>query len=89
MFTKHGEIRRQQRGIPPAIISWLQEFRATKYSRDARKRFFDKSSRKRLSHAVGQQIVDRLGDLLNCYVVETLEGEIITVGHRTQRIGNQ
>ncbi len=85
-LTEHATCRAQQRSIPPAIVNWLLEFGAVEYSHDARKRFFDKVARKRMEKALGHEIVDRLGDLLNCYLVESQEGTIITVAHRTGRI---
>ncbi len=85
-MTRHASVRRQQRGIPPIIVRWLQEFGALEYAHDARKRFFDKAARKRLASELGSEIVDRLGDLMNCYIVEDLDGRVITVGHRQQRI---
>ena len=84
--TYHAEIRAQQRGIPPAIQFWLKEFGAIEYSHDARKRFFDKQARKRMAKELGSEVVDRLGDLMNCYLVESLNGDVITVAHRTERI---
>jgi hypothetical protein len=56
------------------------------YTHAAKKRFFDKSSRNRMKQELGKEIVDRLGDLLNCYLVESLSGEVITVAHRDKRI---
>ena len=86
VMTKHGMRRQQQRGVPPAIIEWLQQFGAVAYTNAAKKRFFDRAARKRMAQALGHQVVDRLGDLLNCYVVESLDGTIITTGHHTERI---
>lgn len=88
-LTEHATQRVQQRGIPPAIINWLIEYGAVEYSHDARKRFFDKTARKKLGKALGNEVVNRLGDLLNCYLVESLHGEVITVSHRTGRIRRQ
>lgn len=85
-LTEHATHRAQQRGIPPAIVHWLLEFGAVEYSHDAKKRFFDKTARQRMGKVLGHEIVDRLGDLLNCYLVESLRGEIITLAHRTERI---
>jgi hypothetical protein len=86
ILTKHAKKRAQQRGIPPAILRWLHEFGATKHSHLGLKRFFDGAARKRLAKALGREVVDRLGDLLNCFLVETTEGVVITTGHRTARI---
>jgi hypothetical protein len=85
-FTHHATQRAQQRSVPHAIVAWLQEYGAVEYSNDARKRFFDKRSRERLGNALGHEVVKRLGNLLNCYLVESEDGRIITVAHRTERI---
>lgn len=84
-MTNHAQIRSKQRGIPPLIVEWLQTFGATEHTHGAVKRYFDKSARRRLAHAVGEQVVDRLGDLLNIYIVETSDW-VVTVGHRSERI---
>jgi hypothetical protein len=85
-LTRHAEKRVQQRGIPRVILAWLHEFGATEHSHDGLKRFFDRTARKRMAKALGREVVDRMGDLLNCFLVETAEGLIITAGHRTERI---
>jgi hypothetical protein len=83
--TQHAQVRCQQRGIPPVICEWLFEYGSQMESHGATKRFFDHEARKRLAAAVGPQVVDRLGSLLNVYLVESDE-RVITAGHRTRRI---
>lgn len=83
-ITQHAAKRMQQRNVPPLIVNWLHEYGAVKHSHGAVKRYFDKPARKRLARDVGEQVVDRLGSLLNLYIVEGNE-KLITAGHRTQR----
>lgn len=83
-LTYHAQVRMQQRGIPPLIVQWLLEFGASEVSHGAVRRYFDKRARKRLASHVGHQVVDRLGDLLDLYVVEG-DGRLVTAGHRTKR----
>ena len=85
-MTTHAASRVQQRAIPPAIVSWLHQFGSVEYSGGARKLFFDKAARKRLAREIGPQVVDRLGDLLNVYIVVDNAERLITAAHRLQRI---
>lgn len=48
--------------------------------------WFDKKSRAKLAKAVGKQVVDRLGPLLDAYAVMTSAGVFITTGWLQQRI---
>lgn len=88
MLTQHAQVRAQQRGIPPLLIQWLIEFGSeAKAPGGAMRLHFDRAARKRLAKAVGAQIVDRLGSLLDAYLVEANEtGRVITVAHRIDRI---
>lgn len=87
MLTEHAQIRAQQRGIPPLLMQWLIEYGAeAKAPGGATRRFFDKAARKRLAKAVGVQIVDRLGSLLDTYLIEATDsGRVITVGRLLDR----
>lgn len=86
-LTKHAATRAKQRGISPLVVDWLWRFGArTHDGRGAEVVWFDKASRKRLREAVGAQVVGRLGDLLDAYLVVSVSGTIVTVGWRTQRI---
>lgn len=75
----------QHRAIPPLIVEWLLEYGAIERANGAVKRYFDKNARRRLGERFGHQIVDRMGDLLNIYIVENA-GTIVTAAHRTKRI---
>ena len=85
-ITNHCRTRSQQRSIPPLVVDWLLEFGATSHDKKgAVIHYFDKKSRKRLSQHVGKQIVDRLSNLLDAYIV-TANDTILTVGHRYRRV---
>lgn len=84
-LSQHARVRCQQRGIPPLICQWLQEYGSETQSHGATKRFFDHEAKRRLAAAVGPQVVDRLGNLLNVYLVETGE-VVVTAGLRTRRV---
>jgi len=84
-LSRHASVRCQQRGIPPLILEWLLEFGSEVRTHGAAKRYFDKAARKRLERSVGAQVVDRMGDLLNLYLIEG-DVQIVTAGVRTRRI---
>lgn len=89
-LTTHASARIQQRGVSPLIVEWLLEFGAEEPAPGgAIRRYFDKAARRRLAQAFGSQVVDRLGDLLSTYLVQSNEGDrVITVGHRLKRCRN-
>lgn len=84
-LSRHAQIRCQQRGVPPLIVEWLLTYGAEQRSAGATKRFFDRQARRRLAADYGAEVIDRLGDLLNLYLVEGDE-RIVTAGVRTRRI---
>jgi len=81
-LSRHAQVRCQQRGIPPLIRQWLHEYESEVRAHGATKRFFDRDAKRRLAADVGAKVVDRMGDLLNLYLVET-DTTVITVGIRT------
>lgn len=87
LLTNHARERIQKRCISPLILDWLIAYGATKVDhRGAEIRYFDHSSRRRLSKAFGHQVVDLLGRLLDTYAVVGNDGVVITAGHRMARI---
>lgn len=85
-LSRHAHKRAQQRAIPPLIIRWLREYGASTRAGDrAEVRYFDKSARRRLEHDVGHEVVNRLGALLDTFLIER-EGIVITVARRFKRI---
>jgi hypothetical protein len=86
-LTDHAKVRAQQRGIPPLIVDWLKRFgAASNDGHGAQVRYFDKRSRKLLEQRVGREVVSRLSELLDAYLVVGDDGTVVTVGHRYKRI---
>lgn len=85
-LTRHAQVRCQQRNVPPLIREWLLNYGAEMRTPEgAVKRYFDRESRRRLAAEFGPKVIDRMGDLLNEYLVENGEA-IITAGIRTRRL---
>lgn len=84
-LSRHAQLRCQQRGIPPLIRQWLQDYGSEIQTHGATKKFFDREAKRRLVAAVGAQVADRLGSLLNIYIVESAD-TVITAAIRTRRI---
>ncbi len=86
VLSRHAGSRLQQRGLPRAVIEWLQQFGAEEHDKHgAVIRYFNKEARRRLEQALGRRVVRRMEDLLDAYLVEH-DGRVITIGHRTQRL---
>ena len=86
MLTKHAHIRSQQRAIPPLMIDLLLQLGATeKAVGGVCKMFFDKASRRRV-HAYAGPIAPLLEEHLDLYAVVGRDSQVITVGHRNERI---
>ena|SRR5258708_18260437 len=86
--TKHATIRAQQRGIPPLIEQWLDQFGDEDYDGHGAVRiYFSRKSIRAMERAFGRGPVRRLSEYLDAYKVENShDGQIITVGHRTKRL---
>lgn len=77
----------QQRAVPPLVLQWLAQFGARQRARDAADLvFFDKAARRRLTQAFGEVVVQRLGPLLDAYLVQGDDGDVVTVGWRLERV---
>ena len=82
----HAKDRSQQRAIPEMMIDLLLQFGSTeKAGSGACKMFFDKSSRRRVKAYAGP-LSGFLEQHLDVYAVVSSDMDIITVGHRTERI---
>jgi hypothetical protein len=81
-MSKHAQIRKQQRAIPPLIIEWLCKYGCQKRGMNGTTIcFFDKGSRRSLTAEVGELVVRRLSDLMDAYLVMSGDN-IVTIGHR-------
>jgi hypothetical protein len=87
MNTSHAAKRQQQRGIPNLVIEWLERFGHEQHDQHgAMLYYFDKPARRRLERHYGRTSVRRMHEFLNAYVVIDRNGQLITVGHRYNRV---
>lgn len=84
-MSVHSEIRMQQRSIPALIIDLLINYGERKKSvGKCEVLFFNKPALKRLKQYLGKEFYSRIDKFKSAYLVQANNGEIVTVGHRTQ-----
>lgn len=83
-FTRHAQIRSQQRGIPLRISEMLLAYGEEHFDgHGAVIRYFSRRSRQYLRDDLGAEAVRRLSEHLRAYLVQNAhDGVIITVGLR-------
>ncbi len=89
MYTKHAVQRAQQRGIPPLIRDWLFAYGKENYDGNgAIIRYFTNDSIRKMERDFGREPVRRMSEFMRCYLVESNDGYVMTVGkrHRKTRI---
>ncbi len=84
--SRHARSRMQKRSISPIAVELIQRHGKSVRSHGANKYFLDKQARKQIEKKIGKQAYLRLKDLLDIYVVESDDGEVITVAHRRRKI---
>lgn len=83
MQTKHFQTRSQQRGVPPLIKDWLLAYGQENHDgHGAIVRFFNDRSIRQMERDMGREPIRRMSEFLRCYLVESLDGAIITIGKR-------
>ena len=87
----HAATRAQQRGIPPLIDQWLDQFGEESYDgRGGVLRFFSHASLRAMEREFGRAPLRKLAEFLDVYKVESSrDGQVITIGHRTKRINRR
>ena len=88
-YTKHAQMRRQQRAIPDMAIKIIHRYGERSYYKGGESYCINKKSRHRLIEYLKTYMNDKeyrqIIEYLDCYVVVS-DGDIITVAHRTQRL---
>jgi hypothetical protein len=84
----HALVRAQQRGIPPLIIQWLDEFGEEVYDgHGAVKRYFSHKSVRMMERSFGRTFVQHNSKFLSVYEVVSAGDEApITTGWRLKRL---
>lgn len=90
-MTKHASIRAQQRGIPPLIDLWLDQYGEEVYQDNGSIiRLFNRSSIRSMERDFGRRPIKKLSEFFSAYkVVSSHDDRTITVGHRTKRINHK
>ncbi len=89
MKTQHAIQRSQQRGVPPLIQDWLFAYGKEVYDgKGAIVRYFTNDSIIKMERDFGRDPIRKLSEFLRCYLVESTEGTVITVGKRYNRINH-
>lgn len=86
--TRHAQIRMQQRGIPPLIEQWLDDFGEEQYDgHGGVRRYFSRKSIRAMERAFGREPVRRLAEYLDAFKVESSRDvQAVTLGHQIKRI---
>jgi hypothetical protein len=87
-LTKHAEIRGQQRGIPPLVDRWLDEFGELEHDGHGYIRlYFSHRSIREMERSLGCQPVAIFKRYLRAYKIESCaDGVTVTKGWRICRI---
>jgi hypothetical protein len=85
-FTRHAQIRLQQRSIPFVVVDLLQTFGSESRAGKGAVRFiFDRRAKGRLCKHLGGNEFKHFERWLNAYAVVGDAGEIVTVARVTKR----
>ena len=83
MLTEHATKRVKQRGIPPLIKNWLIAHGKSSYDgHGAIIRYFNKESIRQMEKSFGKEPIRRMSEFLRCYLVQSIDGTIVTIGKR-------
>lgn len=88
MYSRHAQIRAQQRGIPPLIDQLLDLYGHEEYDgHGGVVLYLDKASIRRMERDMGREPVRKLAEWRNAYKVRSsVDGCTITTGCRSARI---
>jgi hypothetical protein len=86
-LTVHAAARLRQRGIPAGALEWLEAYGHVHHDhRGAEVLTMDHRSRAAARRSMGEAAYRRAEKLMNVYAV-VADGKVVTVGHRTRRVG--
>lgn len=85
-YTRHGALRKQQRGVPAPAIEFLQDWGIARHCGGGREKYyFNSRTWERFSRA-NPQDAKRFAKMRNMYVVIGDDGSLVTVAHRTKAV---
>jgi hypothetical protein len=87
IITKHAAIRMQQRGINEQTLDYLVRYGSRMHdNRGCLIVFFNKHSRKHLTEFQNAYLPKPIKSQMDAYAVVSIDGKVLTVGHRFKRI---
>lgn len=86
-LTEHAAIRMRQRGVDPVVLDVLLTYGSGVHDHSgAEIVVFDRKAFRRLERAVDAALVRRVEDNWGLYAVRSMEGDVVTVGHRVRKV---
>ncbi len=86
-MSLHAQQRSQQRGIPCTVIDILLDYGVSEHSkRGAEVLYLNKRAKIAAAMHMKEIGLKYTDHYLNAYLVESCDGCIVTVGHRTKKI---
>lgn len=85
MYTRHAELRCQQRGIRPDVVEALMTFGRRRRRHGAEICFMDHDGRRRAAVSLGHDYA-RIADRLDAYLVLADDGALVTAAPRRRRL---
>lgn len=86
MYTNHAVSRSQQRSIPLRIVDLILEYGEIGYHKGADVYYMTQKTRNRISWELGKEYYRAVDKKLDCYVVVSKDGSVLTVARRNSKL---
>ena len=84
-FTRHAEMRAQQRGIPKNVAKLLYGYGARNHRKNGVVYTLNKRALYKIEKVLDKRQFQEVAKYSECYIVVSRDYEIITVGYRKRR----
>lgn len=86
-LTEHAAARVRQRGVDPVVLDVLLSYGTAVHDHlGAEIMVFDRKAFRRLERAVDAALVRRVANNRGLYAVRSMDGAVVTVGHRVRKV---
>ena len=85
-YTRHALVRMQQRRVPANIVDLLFAYGDEVRTRHGYILYCGKHARRRVARHHAPSSLSNLERYLSCYLIESDDGKVVTVGYRHKRI---
>lgn len=87
MLSTHAQARSQQRAIPRPVIDLLLDYGVVEHRKNGLELlYFTNEGKHSARQLMKRNGVKHSDHCLNAYLLESSDGWVITVGHRTKRV---